>query len=76
MYSRRANRGERYMNPADLRACLQNLEALARGFVREASRWEGAIPEQERRAYVVAVLDVLAAAEQARAALDNLRRRK
>jgi hypothetical protein len=63
---------------ADLKARIERLDRLARGFSLEVGRWKGAADPllyRERKAYLGAVQDALAGVEAARVVLARVVRR-
>jgi hypothetical protein len=66
------------MGLADLKARIERLDKLARGFSAEVGRWKGAndsLLYRERKAYLGAVQDALAGVEAARVVLAGVVRR-
>jgi hypothetical protein len=66
------------MGLADLKARIERLDKLARGFSLEVGRWRGATDPllyRERKAYLGAVQDALAGVEAARVVLAGVVRR-
>jgi hypothetical protein len=66
------------MGLADLKARIERLDKLARGFSLEVGRWKGAndpLLYRERKAYLGAVQDALAGVEAARVVLAGVVRR-
>jgi hypothetical protein len=69
---------EREKDVADLKARIERLDKLARGFFLEVGRWRGAndpLLYRERKAYLGAVQDALAGVEAARVVLVGVVRR-
>jgi hypothetical protein len=63
------------MNLPDLRARVRRLDELARGLAKEAVLWKACddpLLYLERRAYISAIHDALAAAEAARVVLAKV----
>jgi hypothetical protein len=66
------------MGLADLKARIERLDKLARGFALEVGRWkgdDGLLLFRERKAYLGAVQDALAGVEAARVVLVGAVRR-
>ena len=66
------------MGLADLKARIERLDKLARGFAAEVGRWKGAADPllyRERKAYLAGILDALAGVEAARVVLAGVVRR-
>jgi hypothetical protein len=69
---------EREKDVADLKARIERLEKLARGFSAEVGRWkgdDGLLLFRERKAYLAAVQDALAGVDAARVVLAGVVRR-
>ena len=66
------------MSVADLKARIERLDKLARGFAVEVGRWKGAADPllfRKRKGYLGAVQDALAGVESARVVLVRVVRR-
>jgi hypothetical protein len=66
------------MGLADMKARIERLDKVARGFSLEVGRWKGAADPllfRERKAYLGAVQDALAGVEAARVVLVGVVRR-
>jgi hypothetical protein len=69
---------EREKDVADLKARIERLEKLARGFSAEVGRWkgdDGLLLFRERKAYLAAVQDAPAGVDAARVVLAGVVRR-
>jgi hypothetical protein len=66
------------MNLADLAARIRRLDELSRGLAKEVALWKACndpLLYLERKAYLKAIQDALAGAEEARVALVKARQR-
>jgi hypothetical protein len=66
------------MGLADLKARIERLDKLARGFSAEVGRWkgdDGLLLFRERKAYLAAVQNAIAGTDEARVVLEKVVRR-